>query len=69
MTAPVWLGPLLILMGGGWLVWMSRRARKRRSAPQAAIDFATGAPRESVLAVGLLLLGVIAVLARLFAAP
>jgi hypothetical protein len=62
------VGLLCILAAALWLRRIGGRGGKGRSFTQAVIDFATGAPRESVLVIGLLLFGVILVAAH-FLAP
>ena len=59
------LGLAAILAAVLWLVRLARRQRDRVRPGQAFFDFLTGAPRESVLAIGLLLLGCLAVAAHL----
>jgi hypothetical protein len=53
------VGIVMAVGAGAWLAWMSLRREKRRSVAQVLMDFATGAPLESVLCVGLLLLGLV----------
>jgi hypothetical protein len=57
----------LVALGAGilWLVWMAQRAEGRTGTGQAVFDFLAGAPLESVLSVGLTLLGLLVVAAQL----
>jgi hypothetical protein len=60
----LWLGVAAILAATLWLSRMAWRQRRPVQPGQAFFDFLTGAPRESVLAIGLLLLGCLAVAAH-----
>ena len=57
--------PGLVLSAAGliWLTWMALRRERPVTPLQALVDFTTGAPLESVLAVGLLGLGLLALAA------
>lgn len=59
------LGLALVAAGGAWLARMAARRERPVSPPQALLDFATGAPLESVLAVGCVIFGVIVAVAGL----
>ena len=62
----LWLGLATVLASILWLRRMAGRERRPVRPGQAVFDFLTGAPRESVLAIGLLLLGCLAVAAHFF---
>ena len=62
------LGLACVVAGVVWLFAMGRRRRHPVPPGQALFDFLTGAPIESVLSIGLVLFGVILILAQLLGA-
>jgi hypothetical protein len=60
------LGFIFIFIGTGWMIYASKREKNRKAPGQIVIDFFTGSPIESVLIIGSILFGLIALVALFF---
>jgi hypothetical protein len=60
----LFIGIFILVVGISWISWVAFREKNKRSPIQVVFDFLTGSPIESVLIIGLILMGIILIIAH-----
>lgn len=63
----LFIGIFFLILGIAWITWAAFRNKNKRTPIQVIIDFFTGSPFESVLMIGLILMGIIVIIAHFIA--
>jgi hypothetical protein len=60
----LFIGIFILILGVTLITWVAFRNKNKRSPIQVVFDFFTGSPFESVLIIGLIIMGLILIIAH-----